>query len=68
MLVLDFAGILFYVMVAIENNSNLEMVECKDSVILLSHVVHPEVNRRAIAIFTEHHVHYHEWGFCSLTS
>ena len=59
MLVLQLVRILPDVLTTRETVTGLDMLESEEAVVLVAHVVHPEVHRRAVGCRGEHHIdHY----------
>ena len=59
MLVLQLVRILPDVLTTRKSITGLDMVESEESVVLVAHVIHSEVDRRAVGCRGEHHVdHY----------
>ena len=53
-LVFELVSILSYVLASRESITSLDMVECEETVVLLTHVIHPKVYRRAVSSRGEH--------------
>ena len=56
MLVLQFVRILPDVLTARKCVTGLDVIESEESVVLVAHVVHTEVDRRAVGCRGEHHI------------
>ena len=59
MLVLQLVRILPDVLTTRKSITGLDMIESEYSVVLVAHVIHSEVHRRAVSCRGEHHVDHH---------